>query len=59
MDIQLWENIVMLGEKADLIDQTCTIRQLNLVVDGYSIFHYFSGNPDIIECLHNKYTIAK
>ena len=59
MDIQLWDNIVMLGEKADLIDQTCTIRQLNLVVDGYSLFHYFSANADIIECFHDKYVTAK
>jgi hypothetical protein len=26
MDLLLWENINVLGEKADLIQQTCTIK---------------------------------
>ena len=38
-----------MGEKPDLIMQTCTLRQLNLVIDGYSMFHYFAANDDVME----------
>ena len=49
MDLLLWQNINVLGERGDLIQQTCTIQQFNLVIDGISLFHYFADNSEIIE----------
>ena len=54
MDILIWSNIYALGEDPELIDKTITLSQLNITVDGYSMFHYFAKNPDIIEKIHLK-----
>ena len=49
MDIMLWQNINVLGEKPELIQKTCTLRQCNLVIDGTTLFHYFADNSNLIE----------
>jgi hypothetical protein len=59
MDLLLWSNINALGEKADLIQKTCTLNQFNLVIDGISLFHYFADNSEIIEQIHASYTNEK
>lgn len=55
MDILLWQNINVLGESKDVIRQTCTLQQMNLVFDGISLFHYFADNAEVIEEFRNRF----
>jgi hypothetical protein len=58
MDILYWQNIVQLGEKADDINQNTELVQFNKIFNGYSLFHYFAANVDVIEMVHNKFKNA-
>jgi len=55
MDLLLWQNINTLGEKPELIQQTCALNQCNLVIDGISLFHYFADNSELIEQISFRY----
>ena len=59
MDLLLWNDINMLGEKAELIQKTCSIEQFNIVIDGISLFHYFADNSELIEQIHDRYNDNK
>lgn len=59
MDLILWRDINDLGEKAELIKQTCSLIQFNIVIDGTSLFHYFADNSDLIEQIHQRYQYEK
>lgn len=41
--------MVELGEDSDLIMQSCSVENCNIIVDGVSLLHYFADNADIIE----------
>ena len=58
MDILYWQNIVQLGEKAEDINQNTELVQFNKIFNGYSLFHYFAANVDVIEMVHNKFKNA-
>jgi hypothetical protein len=49
IDLILWLNMVELGEDSDLIMQSCSVENCNIIVDGVSLLHYFADNADIIE----------
>lgn len=55
MDLILWNSIILLGERPDLIQQSCSLNQCNLSFDGISLFHYFADNSEIIEFIHQKF----
>lgn len=57
MDLLLWQNINILGEKSELIAETCTLKQFNLVIDGISLFHYFADNAALIAQVKQRYDI--
>jgi hypothetical protein len=59
MDIIFWNNIVQLGEDADLIKHNISLSSLNVVYGDYSLFHYFADNVDVIEMIHEKFLNAK
>jgi hypothetical protein len=59
MDIQFWKNIVELGERADHIYENTELAQFNKIFNGYSLFHYFAANVDVIEMIHKKFKAAK
>jgi len=61
MDLLLWQNICMLGERdtPDLIKRTCSLRQLNLVIDGYSMFHFYADSDEAMEHIHDKFMLLK
>lgn len=58
MDILYWQNISQLGEKAEDINQNTELVQFNKIFNGYSLFHYFAANVDVIEMVHNKFKNA-
>ena len=58
MDVLYWQNIVQLGEKAEDINQNTELVQFNKIFNGYSLFHYFAANVDVIEMVHNKFKNA-
>lgn len=55
MDLILWRDIHNLGERAELIEQSCTVEDCNIVIDGISLFHYFAENSELIEAMHSLY----
>lgn len=59
MDIQYWKNIIELGEKAEHINENTELVQFNKIFNGYSLFHYFASNVDVIEMIHKKFMAAK
>ena len=61
MDLLLWQNICVLGERdtPELITRTCPLRQLNLVIDGYSMFHFYADNDEAMEHIHDKFVLLK
>ena len=54
-DIVFWMNIKERGERADMIQKNTKLYQYNLVFGEYSLFHYFSGNVDVIEMIHDDF----
>jgi len=55
MDLLFWENIVRSGENTDTIKENTILSQFQTIYDGYSLFHYFAKNVDVIEMIHDKY----
>jgi hypothetical protein len=55
MDITFWQNINALGEKTQLIEKIVTLKQFNLIIDGYSMFHYFCRNAEVIDIIKKLY----
>ena len=55
MDLLFWTNIVELGEKTDIIIENTDLVMFNQIFNGYTLFHYFVPNPDVIEFVCKKY----
>ena len=55
MDLLFWHNVVQLGEDAQTIQKNISLSHFNVVYNGYSLFHYFNDNVDVIEMIHNKF----
>ena len=49
MDLILWNDINLLGEKPEFMKAAVTLNQCNLTFDGISLFHYFADNSEFIE----------
>ena len=58
MDMLFWKNIVEKGENIETIEENTTLAQFNEVYDGYSLFHYFAENVNVIEMIHNRFLLA-
>ena len=54
MDILLWKNICELGEDLEMIKNSVSLDNFNLVFDSISLFHYFAARTDILEIIKNK-----
>ena len=54
-DIVFWMNIKEKGQRTDMIRKNTELYQYNLVFGDYSLFHYFSGNVDVIEMIHDDF----
>ena len=59
IDLLLWLNIHQLGEDPEFIQESCSIENCNIVVDGVSLLHYFADNADLIEKIQLMYETAK
>jgi len=59
MDIQFWNNIVLLGSDTTMIKHNTTISNFNVVYDDHSLFHYFSDNVEVMEMIHDKFMQAE
>jgi hypothetical protein len=59
IDLLLWTNISHLGEDADLIHQSCTVGNCNIVIDGVSLLHHFADDSDLIEKIQLMYNTDK
>ena len=55
----LWLNIGELNDEPDVVQKCISIHDINLVVDGISMFHYYAGNAEIIETFQKCFEIAK
>ena len=55
MDLLFWHNIVQLGEDSTTISKNISLERLNVVYNGYSLFHYFNDNIDVISMMHDKF----
>jgi hypothetical protein len=49
MDLILWNDINLLGEKPEFMKTAVSLNQCNLSFDGISLFHYFADNSEFIE----------
>lgn len=59
MDIVIWQNIHALQENPELVARSCSLKNLNLVFDGVSLFHYFADAPEMIEAIHTKFELKR
>ena len=57
MDLLIWENLNSLGEDAGMIYKTIKLTHFNITVDGFTMFHYFAANPEVMEVIHGMYTL--
>jgi hypothetical protein len=55
MDLILWTGINTLGEDPNLIENSCSLDSVNIVIEGNSLLHYFADNAELIEKIHNMY----
>ena len=44
-----------MGEDPKDIEETCELDDFASVFDNCSIFHYFAGEPEIIEVIYSKF----
>lgn len=58
-DILIWRNITSSGNTTNQDYDACTLSQFNIVVNGYSMFHYFAENSIVVEMFCKKYLQAK
>jgi hypothetical protein len=59
MDLLLWQNIMELGANHELMNSSCSLQQINIVVDGTSLFHFFADNSEFIEAIAQRYRQEK
>ena len=59
MDLLIWQNINSLGESANIIAKTIKLRNFNITVDGFTMFHYFATNSEVVEIIHDVYSKLK
>lgn len=59
MNFVLWQGIHTLGEDASLIENSCSLDDCNIVIEGCSLFHYFADNADLIEKIQEMYLLKK
>ena len=55
MDLLFWKNIESKGPTPERLRDNTNWKQFETVYDGYSLFHYFAVNVDIIEMIHETY----
>ena len=55
MDLLFWQNIDHIGEDPTTISKNITLDRLNVVYNGYSLFHYFNDNIEVISMMHDKF----
>lgn len=58
MNILLWRNLTQMRDPESYLT-LCSIRQLNLVFDGVSMFHYYAEKSRIIELFCQTYLKCK
>ena len=59
MDLILWQGINILGEDPELIQTSCDLDSINIVIEGSSLLHYFADNSELIEKIHDMYQLAQ
>ena len=59
MNITFWKNIIDQGEDVSILKGNTTFSQFNQEFDGYTLFHYFAKDIDVIQMLHEKYLQLK
>ena len=58
MNLLFWRNIIQKGENTTTIAENTKLSQFNVVYNGYSLFHYFADNVNVIEMIHNRFRLA-
>lgn len=58
-DILLWRNIIQSGNTTKQHYEACSLRHINIVVNSYSMFHYFAEDSKVIEMFCKKFLQAK
>lgn len=51
----IWRNITQSGNVTKQYYEACSLRDMNIVVNGYSMFHYFAEDSNVIEIICKKY----
>jgi len=55
IDLLFWGNMKSLGLKPNLIKANTKLLDFTKIFNDSSLFHYFSGDIDIIQIIYQKY----
>lgn len=59
MDITLWENLSRFHFDLNHIKRAIKLEDFSTIFNGMSLFHYFSGRPEVISIVHKLFEKEK
>ena len=59
MNVTFWKNLFDLGEDPAILRSSTDFSQFNQEFEGYSLFHYYAKDQEVIRMLHKKYLEVK
>lgn len=59
MNVTFWKNLFDLGEDPAILRANTNFSQFNQEFEGYSLFHFFAKDQEVIRMLHKKYLEVK
>ena len=59
MDLLFWSNIEFFGKNFEMVERNLEIRDLNIVYNQSSLYHYFVDNQEIMQLICSMYKNQK
>ena len=54
-----WDNFYLKGENVSVLKECMKLRQWGIIFNGQSLWHFYAGNAEMIEFIHDKYLLQK
>ena len=55
IDLLFWASIQYYGNDFEMISRNLQVRNMNIIYNGYSLYHYFVENQNIMQFICNMY----
>ena len=59
IDLKFWASMQYYGNNFEMISKNLELKNMNIIYNGYSLYHYFVENQNIMQFICNMYQNQK